>query len=421
VPFETEESSGPTENVPFSVEASLPFHTSSHEADVVGELLDEGADEDSGSVDVSLDDTNPRIRVPSAHAYHEDTQPRAIIEGVLLRDEEKDEISQSGKSRPGVGRVTRRRGGTSSGSPAVSARSTASSPKLAAVKDEEPNDSSIPTQPGVNNRRASQPQGSKSPLKWIGLLLGLLVAGGGVGAFLFFMLNRPPEPEVKPPPARPLFPPGTKASRVPAPGAPVPEVSPARDSAQAEEKPADVAPAEPRAEAPSVAEAPAVETDPAAEVAAPAQGATMEEKAPMADATAAEAAVPTEETTPVAETAPAPVDSESDGLSDDALLAPLRPTTASTASSSTKRGVVRNKRTPTPSRSQSPLQKEWTRTKGAFKALTKTVGCEQLALLCKRYDYLEGQLRAGSEEEAVLLTKVKELYRDIQLKAKGGS
>jgi hypothetical protein len=68
------------------------------------------------------------------------------------------------------------------------------------------------------------------------------------------------------------------------------------------------------------------------------------------------------------------------------------------------------------------LQKEWARTKGAYKALTRTVGCEQLDLLCKRYDYLEDQVsRAGPEEETALLTKVKELQRDIDLKAKGGS
>jgi len=273
------------------------------------------------------------------------------------------------------------------------------------VQDDAPNDSSIPTQPGVN-RRASQPQPPTSRLKWIGLLLGLLLVGGGTGAVIFFVLHAPPEPEVKPPPARPLFPPGTKASRVPAPASPGPEASPPRDSARAEEKPADVAPAEPRAEAPTVA---AVEAAPAAEVAAapgeaavPAQGAEEEAAAPVAEA------------------APAPVDSESDELSNDALLAPLRPTTGSTASSSTKRGVFR-KRT-TPPRSQSLLQKEWTRTKGAYKALTRTVGCEQLDLLCKRYDYLEGQVsRAGPEEEAALLSKVKELHQDINLKAKGGS
>ncbi len=382
VPFETEESSGPTENVPFSAEASLPFHTSSHEADVVGELLEE----DSGSVDVPLDDTNPRIRVPSAGVHHEDTQPRAIIEGMLLRDEE-EEVSQSGRSRPGVGRVTRRRGGTSAGSPAVSARPASSSQKLPAVRDDAPNDSAIPTQPGVN-RRASQPQQPTSRLKWISLLLGLLLVGGGAGAVIFFVLHAPPEPEVKPPPARPLFPPGTKASRVPAPASPGPEVSPPRDSArEEEEKTADVAPAEPRAEAPTVAAA-----------------------APVAEASPA----------PVAEAAPAPVDSASAELSNDALLAPLRPTMGSTASSSTKRGVFR-KRT-TPPRIQSPLQKEWLRTKGAYKALTRTVGCEQLDLLCKRYDYLADQVSdAGPEEEEALLTKVKELQRDIQLKAKGGS
>ena len=183
---------------------------------------------------------------------------------------------------------------------------------------------------------------------------------------------------------------------------------------------------EPRAEAPTVA---AAETAPAAEVAAapgeaaaPAQGPAVEQEAPVAEAAAGEAAVPTQETTPVAETAPAPVDSESAELSDEALLAPLKPTTGSTASASTKRGVFRNKRTTAPRPEATVLQKEWTRMKGAYKALTRTVACEQLDLLCKRYDYLESQVsRAGPEDEAALLTKVKELHRDINLKAKGGS
>lgn len=371
VPFETE------------AEASLPFHTDSHQADVVGELLDEA----EGAVDVRLDDTNPRIQLPPAvDVYHEDTKPRAIVEGAeLLRDEDPEEVSQSGRSRPGGGRVTRRRA-TSAGSPGLSARSTSSSPKLAAVAArEEALKDAAPAE--IVTRRTSLPRRSTSPLKWVGLVLGLLMLGGGAGALIFFVLNRPPEPEVKPPPARPLFPPGARAPKVPAPDSPGVETAPERDSAEAEVKSAADAPAEALAEAPPVAAA----------------------------------AAPVAETTPEVATAPGPEDSEADGLSDDALLAPLKPMPGSTTSSSTKRGGVPPRKRGT-ARVQSALQKEWTRTKGAFKALTKTYGCEQLEHLCPRYDYLKDQVEsAGSGEDGALLSKVKELYRDINLKAKSGS
>ena len=129
-----------------------------------------------------------------------------------------------------------------------------------------------------------------------------------------------------------------------------------------------------------------------------------------------------EETPSVAQAEPSPGESAVDALSDDALLAPLPVPSESTAPPSTKRGVVVRKRSSSPPRSQSLLQKEWLRTKSALKALDRAVGCDQLDLLCNRADYLEGEIKkAGPEDEAALLVKVKDLYREITLKAKGGS
>ena len=374
--------------------ASLPFHTSSHEADVVGELLDEN----ESAVDVRLDDTNPSIRVPSSSVYHEDTQPRAIIQGTLLQEEEKDEVSQSGRSRPGVPRVTTRR-------------------RVSAPKDDASNEAEdFPAQREVT-RRTAVPQRATSRLKGLGLVLGLLLLGGGVGALIFFMQHKPSVRDVKPPPALPLVPPGAKAPRAPAPDAPGPETSPASDSAQARAL----------AEAPPVAAepAPVAETPPAAMAAAPAAetapAAAPEQTAPAAEAAPVAEAAP-EQTPSVAQAEPAPGESTLDALSDDALLAPLPVPSESTAPPSTKRGVVVRKRSSSPPRSQSLLQKEWLRTKSALKALDRAVGCDQLDLLCNRADYLEGEIKkAGPEDEAALLVKVKELYREITLKAKGGS
>jgi serine/threonine-protein kinase len=377
---------------------SLPFHTSSHEADVVGELLDEN----ESAVDVRLDDTDPRIRVPSSSVYHEDTQPRAIIQGTLLQEEEeKDEVSQSGRSRPGVARVTTRR-------------------RVSAPKDDASNEAEdFPAQREIT-RRTAIPQRATSRLKGLGMVLGLLLLGGCVGALIFFMQHTPPARDVKPPPALPLVPPGAKAPRAPAPDAPGPETSPASDSAQARalaEAPAVAAEPAPVPETPpaATAAAPAAETPPAAAQVAPEQTAPAAQAAPVAE-------VAPEQTPSVAQAEPSPGESALDELSDDALLAPLPGPSESTAPSSTKRGVVVRKRSSSPPRSQSPLQKEWLRTKSALKALNKTVGCDQLDLLCNRFDYLGEQVKnAGPEEEAALLVKVKDLYREITLKAKGGS
>ncbi|WP_409015050.1 protein kinase domain-containing protein [Archangium sp.] len=377
--------------------ASLPFHTSSDEENVVGELLEEN----ESAVDVSLDDTNPRIRVPSSSMYHEDTQPRAIIQGTLLQDEEKDEVSQSGRSRPGVARVTTRR-------------------RVSAVQDASNEAEDFPAQREVT-RRTAVPHRATSRLKWLGMVLGLLLLGGGVGALIFFMQYKPPVRDVKPPPALPLVPPGANAPRAPAPDAPGPETSPASDSAQAQalaEAPPVAAETAPVVETPpaAVAAAPAAETPPAAAEAAPeVRTAPATEAAPVAEAAP-------EATPSVARAEPSPSESALDELSDDALLAPLPVPSESTASPSTKRGVVVRKRSSSPTRSQSLLQKEWLRTKSALKALNKTVGCDQLDLLCNRFEYLGGQIKnAGPEDEAALLVKVKELYREITLKAKGGS
>jgi serine/threonine-protein kinase len=72
-------------------------------------------------------------------------------------------------------------------------------------------------------------------------------------------------------------------------------------------------------------------------------------------------------------------------------------------------------------RTSSTLQKEWAKTRGAYKALTRVYACENLNFLCSRYQDIEAEVVGmGDVENARLLAQVRALYRDIQ-KRKGGS
>ncbi|HEX8824222.1 MAG TPA: protein kinase [Archangium sp.] len=400
-------------------DASLPFHTSPPEEDV--ELASPTDAEAEVGVDVSLDDTNPRIQMPHSSqeptnpraarssVYHQDTQPRALIGEAFLRQEEKEEkeeISQSGRSRPGGARVTSRRPAVT-GTSGPSTRSPSSSPKLAPVAErgqEARNDASgevvdIPTASGTT-RRTSAPQRPTSPLKWTGLVLGLLLLGGGTGAVVFFALK--PEPEVKPPPARPLFPPGAKAPRAPqgaTPPSPTAAAPASPDTAPASPDTATASPDTATASVAAQADSEPTAVAPA-ETLAEASNAVMAEALPEAD-------------TGSTPDAPAPA-----APPEEALSPPPTPPSGNTASSSTnKRGTLRRRT----SRGQSTLQKEWARTKGAFKALNRTYGCEILNFLCVRYDLLEAKVSSkGDAEDPALLAKVRELHQDILNKKKNG-
>jgi serine/threonine-protein kinase len=73
------------------------------------------------------------------------------------------------------------------------------------------------------------------------------------------------------------------------------------------------------------------------------------------------------------------------------------------------------------SRGSSTLQKEWAKTRSAYKALTRVYACENLDFLCSRYQDIEADVVGmGDVENAQVLAKVRTLYRDI-LKRKGGS
>ncbi|MFY0528383.1 protein kinase domain-containing protein [Archangium gephyra] len=344
-------------------------------------------------VDVGLADTNPRIQMPRpAHddtqprvvlqdVYRQDTQPRVVLEEQAARDSD-EEVSQGGKTRRPRRRVT------STGTPVVSPRPASSSPRVAATtarSNEEREaanhrrDEAEPRGPQEITRRTSVPA-RPLPWKWVAVALALFLVGGGVGAAAYFM---PPEPgPVEPPPARPLFP-GKKEAQA-EPSAPAPAAEPTQMASADTENPGP--------------------TDPVP-IPVPAGSET--------------AAVPAEALAAAPEAAPSGDTGSPEGepSREDTLLAPLAAPSGATASAPSKRQASRKRGN---SRNQSMLQKEWTRTRVAYKALTRIYACENLDFLCSRYENLEAEvLDVGDAESAELLGKVRALQRDIQKRKKG--
>ncbi|OJT19705.1 hypothetical protein BO221_35775 [Archangium sp. Cb G35] len=366
-----------------------------------GEQEEEGASaSETGAalgdeVDVGLADTNPRMQMPSGHedtqprvvlqdVYRQDTQPRVVLDESLTRDPD-DEVSQGGKTRRPRRRVT------STGTPVVPPRPTTSTSRMMAVtarNQEEREDSSgrrdeaePPARPEIT-RRTSVPA-RPFPWGWLAVVV-LLLLGGGLSAAVFL---EPPRQEVpvEPPPARPLFQ-GKKQAQTPAPSEPSSAPAPAAG--------------EPAAATDSARTASANTENPGTAAPAPAPAAV-----PVEALAAAPSAAPTGDTG----------SPEIELSADEALLAPLAPSNA-TVSASSKRQVQRKR----PSSRQSLLQKEWARTRTAYKALTRVYACESLDLLCSRYDDLESEVVGmGDVESAELLGKVRALQREIQRRKKG--
>ncbi len=322
-------------------------------------------------VDVRLEDTQPRIQLPSAlnddtqprislpNVYQEDTQPRVVLDQSLLQDTEQEEVSQGGRPRPGA-RGARRRT-TSTGLPAVSPRPQ-SSPRMAPVpyrnKAEDAAGDGARLVAQEITKRTAMPQRPKRSWVWLAVGLGLLL-GGSVGTFLFMQQRQ--QERVKTPAPRPVPPSGNKA----APPSPPP-------SAPAGE-PSELAPVVQEPSSPPDSEGAAVKESGSAggpDTTAIGPGAMA------ADAGASEMGdAGTPAAAPAGALAVAP-DSEPDSDSQEGTPAPELPMPAplsstsneAAASTSSKRPSQRGgKRTNTSSRaSQSTLQKEWARTRTAY-------------------------------------------------------
>ncbi|WP_257453388.1 serine/threonine protein kinase [Archangium lipolyticum] len=379
------------------------------------------AEESPPEVDVRLEDTQPRIQLPlPSHddtqprislpdVFHEDTQPRVVLDQSLFQESEEDEVSQGGRPRPGA-RGARRRT-TSTGLPAVPQRPQ-SSPRMAPVpsrnrtdEDEENTEEAARLPSQEITKRTAMPQRPRRSRVW--LVLGLLLLlGGCVAAVLFFMQRQ--QEQVKPQAPRPLSLPGNKTGSVP--------------------------PREPAAPAPLVEE-PSSLADSAREDSKESGSAGGPDSAAPLEALAADAGTSGTEDAGTPAAAPAGTlavapDTEPDTGSLAGTPAPELPMPAPLSSGSDeapaaapgKRPSQRGKRTNTISSRapQSMLQKEWARTRTAYKALTKIHACESLEFLCSRYENLEAEVVGlGDVEDAEVLGKVKALYRDIQKKKSG--
>ncbi|WP_375768109.1 serine/threonine protein kinase [Archangium gephyra] len=408
LPYETSGSEQGTWESQPGWEAAEPGAGSEDDEGLLPPMVQGSLEED---VDVGLADTNPRIQLPRhddtqprvvlQDVYRQDTQPRVVLDEAMSRDVD-EEVSQGGKTRRPRRRVT------STGTPVVSPRPTASTPRAAALSAR-----SNEEREAANHRRDEAPRVQQEitrrtavpkrplPWKWLAVALALLLVGGGVGAAAFLMPHEPEEP-VEPPPARPLFQ-GKKAAQTP------PALAPAAGESSVAAGSTQTASAD--TQSPGTAE-PAPAPAATETAAAPAEAlAAAPEAAPAAAPTAPEAALaaaPAGDTgTPEGEMSP----------DQQALLAPLAAPSSATASAPVKRQVQRKR---TSSRNQSLLQKEWARTRGAYKALTRTYGCENLDFLCSRYENLEAEVVGmGDAESAELLGKVRALQRDIQKRKKG--
>ncbi|WP_425437641.1 protein kinase domain-containing protein [Melittangium boletus] len=321
--------------------------------------------------DVLLEDTQPRAqmprapgkpRPPSQEVYHQDTQPRVVLDASLMRDAEPEEVPAAFRPKSAGTKIPRRRV-TATGMPAVSPRPVAAPPRLVATPPGDADGEDTSEQLRSSQTPPSIPTPVQSPARRsrVGplLLVTLLGLGAGVGAWMFFQ-RRLPEPDRAPaPPPRavargPVEPPSTP-----------PDAPSAIDS-------------EPRPIPSATAIATAVAAD-----------AGMDAGADVDAGAIASVPVPTEE---------------------EELLSPL---SAVPAQPPPKRAQMVRK-TRGASRGQSLLQKEWARTRSAYFKLTRDIGCENLDLLCNRFLSLESEMEGvGDGEDARLLDEVKVLYRDL--------
>jgi serine/threonine-protein kinase len=326
-----------------------------------------------------------------------------VLDQSLLQETDEEEVSQGGKPRPGA-RGARRRT-TSTGLPAVSPRPQ-SSPRMVPV----PSRNKAEDVAREITKRTAMPQRPKRSWVWLAVGLGLLL-GGSVGSFLFLRQQRQLE-LVKTPAPRPVSPSGNKAASPPPPPS-----APARE-------PSELAPVVQEPSSPPDSEGAAVKESgsaggPDTTAAVPGTMAADAGTSETEDAGTSEMGdAGTPAAAPEGALAVAP-DKEPDTASQEGTPAPELPMPAPLSSESNKRSSLRGgKRTNTSSRaSQSMLQKEWARTRTAYKALTRIHACENLEFLCSRYENLEAEVVGmGDVESAELLSKVKALYRDIQRK-----
>ncbi|WP_425430094.1 protein kinase domain-containing protein [Cystobacter ferrugineus] len=347
------------------------FETEEHElsapdAEPEEEAAHAGTEPHGDAVDVRMDDTQPRIQMPSARmddtqprvvlrdVYHEDTQPRVVLDESLLRDTEQDDVPPSQRPKSGGTHIPRRRVVTTGVSrPSASRRAI---PDDLEPEDEgEEQTEETPALPVAREPTASMPvargRAARPRRRWIPLVFVVLGVAVVVGLWAA-VISQQPASRSSPPPTRPLV-------------RSTPKVAP-----------------------PAVVPPPSV--PPREEVSPPAPPSTA-------------GAVPSEAASDAGTALDAGVESSESAVESD-WLSPL--------AAPGKAPAVRK---PRAARGQTELQKEWARTRLAYERLTRVIACDNLSLLCSRYDSLEQQVeQAGDAEDPQLLGKVRQLQRDIK-------
>ncbi|WP_434384007.1 protein kinase domain-containing protein [Melittangium boletus] len=391
----------PIENTP-NWAVPLPPEEDPRYAEAESESESESEEEELGepivgTLDLSesdvLEDTRPRAQmprppsgkvraVPSSDVYHQDTQPRVVLDASLMREGEQDDVPAAQRPRSGSTKIPRRRV-TATGLPAVAPRAPAAPPRLvasppAAVDDdatsEDANKSLTP--PSVPAARVPAPPRRSR----VGLWVGVAVLGFGTGVGAWWLWRQGMFAPAGPPPSAP-----------PAVIARAPE-------------PAELEPAEPPSE---LAAAPGLDAPDASTAGAP-EPRPIPSASAIAAAAAADAGVVADAGSLAA--APAP-------LEEDDMLAPLAAAPRAQAPASAAPKSVRK---PPRSNKQGTLQKEWARTRGLYLKLTQDAGCENFGMLCTRYRSLESEVQqAADSEDEDLVREVRALQRDLSNKRNG--
>lgn len=351
------------------------------------------------SVDVRMEDTQPRVQRPAPRAARpepvpraapaklqpEDTNPRVVLDASLMREPEPEEVSQSGRvktqtgSRPAVPRRRVTSTGISVAVPSGAPRATGSAPKLSAVparesrRDMSPEERTDRDEPsGVQAPPSASGASRSGNAGWMVALTLLALVGGSVGAGLYFMLH----PEQLPPPlrARMLVLLGRSPEHPEGEGVPPARaLGPSKSDLPADAHPQPIVP-------------------------------------PPSAPTAATAAAPDKPATAEVPATPPPGPPVEVAQNDDPLLVPLQ---------NRPRGprVKHSTRTPAQEKEWRIIEKQWVKTSKAYFVLTGTYGCEGMILLCERYkeqkDLFEEEMMTPS-----LFGDMRKLQNDIEAESK---
>jgi serine/threonine-protein kinase len=353
------------------------------------------------SLPQGLDETQPRYTRSAGSARHEDTLPRVVLEDAelqaLRRDEEISSVvvgSGTRETTPATGRsktARRSRLPPPDAAPAPRAQSAAdTSPSQRALAPRSDTPESMPAIEPAHEEapEAHEEEGASDAARSSRERMLLWAAIGALVLLVAVALVLVGLPALRARGARPV--PAPVESAEPTPRRAAPSASPEVEAQASDE---------------------AVPTGPTAGKTVPAAGSEAAEVVAAGGAASEKQAPP----------APAP-------SAEDDLLAPLeeppveQPPVVQAPVAPVRKPPVKTAKKVEPARAKqvrkplTALQQEWRETQKTYKALTRITSCDNasLSILCDKYLDLEGDvLRAGDEEDAALLGKVKKMNEQL--------